>query len=47
MVVITPKGPIEANFTCYKIDITILGRNFWSTPVVLECDIDLTLGMKW
>jgi hypothetical protein len=22
MVVITPKGPIEANYTCYKIDIT-------------------------
>ena len=48
MVVITPKGPIEANFTCFKIDIIILGRNFWSTPVVLEeSDIDLILGMKW
>jgi hypothetical protein len=27
LVVITSKGPIEANYTCYKIDITILGRN--------------------
>jgi hypothetical protein len=48
MVVITPKGPIESNFTCYQIDITFLGRNFWSTPVVVEkSDLDLILGMKW
>jgi hypothetical protein len=48
MVVITPKGPIETNYTCSKIDIAILGRNFWSTPVILEeSEIDLTLGMKW
>jgi hypothetical protein len=47
MVVITPMGPIEATFTCCKIDITILGRNVWSTPGVLEeSDIDLILGMK-
>jgi hypothetical protein len=25
-----------------------LGRNFWSTPVVVEeSDLDLILGMKW
>jgi hypothetical protein len=48
MVVITPKGPIETNYTCCKIDITILGRNFWSTPAILEeSEIDLILGMKW
>jgi hypothetical protein len=47
MVVVTPMGPIEANFTCCKINITILGRNFWCTPGVLEeSDIDLILGMK-
>jgi hypothetical protein len=48
MVVITSKGPIEANYTCCKNDITILGRNFWSTPVILEeSEIDLILGVKW
>jgi hypothetical protein len=48
MVVITPKGPIEANYTCCKMDITILGRIFWSTPIILEeSEIDLILGMKW
>jgi hypothetical protein len=48
MVVITPKGPIEANNTCCKMDITILGRKFWSTPRILEeSEIDLILGMKW
>jgi hypothetical protein len=47
-VVITPKGPIEANYTCYKIDIIILGRKFWSTLVILEeSEIYLILGMKW
>jgi hypothetical protein len=48
IVVITPKGPIEENFTCCQIDITILGRKFWSKPEVLEeSEIDLILGMKW
>jgi hypothetical protein len=48
MVVITPKRPIESNFTCCQNKITILGRNFWSTPIVLEeSDIDLILGTKW
>jgi hypothetical protein len=47
MVFITPKGPIEANYTCCKIDITILGRKFCSTLVILEeSEIDLILGMK-
>jgi hypothetical protein len=48
MAVITSKGPIEANYTCCKNDITILGRNFWSTPVILEeSEIDLILSVKW
>jgi hypothetical protein len=48
MVVITPKGPIEANYTCCKIEITILGRNFGSTPIILEeSEIDLIHCMKW
>jgi hypothetical protein len=48
MVVTTPKGPIEATFMSHQIDITILGRNFWSTPIVLnKKNIDLILGMTW
>jgi hypothetical protein len=47
MVVITLKGHIEANYTCCKIDITILGRNFWSTLILEKSEIDLILGMKW
>jgi hypothetical protein len=31
-----------------QLDITILGRNFWATPIVLEeSSIDLILGMTW
>jgi hypothetical protein len=46
MVIVTPKGPIEANFVCHEINITILGRNFWAIPIVLEeSSIDLILGM--
>ena len=48
MVVITPKGPFEANFMSPKIDITIMGKQFWAMPIVLEeSSIDLILGMNW
>jgi hypothetical protein len=47
-VVITPKGPIEANFMTNRLTITIMGREFWSLPIVLEeSSIDLILGMSW
>jgi predicted aspartyl protease len=48
MVVITPKGPVEANFMTQRLTLTIMGREFWSTPIVLEeSNIDLILGMSW
>jgi hypothetical protein len=48
MVVITPKGPIEANYMTQRLILTIMGREFWSTPIVLEeSSIDLILGMSW
>jgi hypothetical protein len=48
MVVITPKRPIEANFMSNRLIITIMGREFWSMPIVLEeSSIDLILGMSW
>jgi hypothetical protein len=48
MVVITHKGPIEANFMTNKLTITIMGREFWSMPIVLEeSSIGLILGMSW
>jgi hypothetical protein len=48
MVVITPKGPIEANFMSNRLTITTMGREFWSMPIVLEeISIDLILGMSW
>jgi predicted aspartyl protease len=48
MVVITPKGPIEANYMTQRLTLTIMGREFWSTPIVLEeSSIDLILGMSW
>jgi hypothetical protein len=47
MVVITPKGPVEANFMTQRLTLTIMGRDFWSTPIVLEeSSIDLILGMS-
>jgi hypothetical protein len=36
MIVITPKGPIEANYMTNILTLTIMGREFWSMPVVLE-----------
>jgi hypothetical protein len=48
MVVITPKGPVEANYMTQRLTLTIMGREFWSTPIVLEeSSIDLILGMSW
>jgi hypothetical protein len=48
MVVITPKGPIEANLMSNRLTITIMGREFWSMPIVLEeSNIDKILGMSW
>jgi hypothetical protein len=48
MIVITPKGPIEANYTTNRLTLTIMGREFWSMPRVLEeSSIDLMLGMSW
>jgi hypothetical protein len=48
MIVITPKGPIEANYMTHKLTLTIMGREFWATPIVLEeTSIDLILGMSW
>jgi hypothetical protein len=48
MVVITPKGPVEANYMTQSLTLTIMGREFWSTPIVLEeSSIDLILGMSW
>jgi predicted aspartyl protease len=48
MIVITPKGPVEANYMTQRLTLTIMGREFWSTPIVLEeSSIDLILGMSW
>jgi hypothetical protein len=47
MLVITPKGPIEANYMTHRLTLTIMGREFWSTPIVLEeSNIDLILRMS-
>ena len=35
MIVITPKGPVEANYMTQRLTLTIMGREFWSTPRVL------------
>jgi hypothetical protein len=48
LIVITPKGPIEANYMTNRLTLTIMGREFWSMPIVLEeSSIDLILGMSW
>jgi predicted aspartyl protease len=48
LIVITPKGPVEANYMTNRLTLTIMGREFWSTPIVLEeSSIDLILGMSW
>jgi predicted aspartyl protease len=48
MVVITPKGPVKANYMRHRLTLTIMGREFWATPIVLEeSSIDMILGMSW
>jgi hypothetical protein len=48
MIVITPKWPIEANYMTNRLTLTIMGREFWSMPIVLEeSSIDLILGISW
>jgi predicted aspartyl protease len=48
LVVITPKGPVEANYMTNRLTLAIMRREFWVTPIVLEeSSIDLILGMSW
>ena len=48
MLVITPKGPVEANYMTHRLTLTIMGREFWATAIILEASsIDLILGMSW
>jgi hypothetical protein len=48
MIVITPKGPVEANHMTHRLTLTIMVREFWATPIILEeSSIDLILGMSW
>jgi predicted aspartyl protease len=48
MIVITPKGPIEANQMTRRLTLTIMGREFGATAIILESsNIDLILGMSW
>jgi hypothetical protein len=47
MIVITP-GPIEANQMTRRLTLTIMGREFEATAIILEANsIDLILGMSW
>jgi predicted aspartyl protease len=47
-VVITPKGPVEANYMTNRLTLTIMGRELWAIPILLEeSSIDLILGMSW
>jgi hypothetical protein len=48
MIVITPKGPVEANHMTHKLTLTIMGREFGATAIILQAsNIDLILGMSW
>jgi hypothetical protein len=48
MVVITPKGSVEANYMTHRLTLSIMGIEFRATPIVLqESSIDLILGMSW
>jgi hypothetical protein len=48
MIVTTPKGPVEANHMTHKLTLTIMGREFGATAIILETSsIDLILGMSW
>jgi hypothetical protein len=46
--VVTPKGLVEANYMTRRLTLTIMGREFLSTPIILEeSSIDLILVMSW
>jgi hypothetical protein len=48
MIVITPKGPVEANHMTHKFTLTIMGREFGATAIILEAsNIDLILCISW
>jgi predicted aspartyl protease len=48
MIVITPKGLVEANHMTHKLTLTIMGREFGATAIILEASsIDLIIGMSW
>jgi hypothetical protein len=48
MIVITPKGPVEANHMTRRLTLTIMGREFGATAIILEASsIDLIIGMSW
>jgi hypothetical protein len=48
LIVITPKGPVEVNYMTNILTLTIMGREFWATPIVLEeSSINLILGISW
>jgi hypothetical protein len=48
MIVITPKGPVEANHMTHRLTLTIMGREFGATAIILEASsIDLILSMSW
>jgi hypothetical protein len=48
MIVITRKGPVEANQMTRRLTLTIMGRKFRATAIILEASsIDLILGMSW
>jgi hypothetical protein len=48
MIVITPKGPVEANHMTRRLTLKIMGREFGVTAIILEASsIDLILGMSW
>jgi hypothetical protein len=47
MIVITPKGPVEANYMTHRLTLTIMGRELCATPIILEENsIDLIHGMS-
>jgi hypothetical protein len=48
MIVITPKWPVEASYMTNRLTLTIMGREFWATAIILEASsIDLILSMSW
>jgi hypothetical protein len=47
MIVITPKGHVEASYMTHRLTLTIMGREFWAIAITLEASgIDLILGMS-